>query len=109
MLCAAAVKLPSFLQDGQTTYGALASHKQPMLDSLVYLGQHILYQLNITGIPLLQLIFQNDTSWRSYRVFHRDPSTAQDKQSYYDLSTMLLRVLATLRDPLVKVKVNPCL
>ncbi|KAK9823177.1 hypothetical protein WJX72_000856 [[Myrmecia] bisecta] len=34
-------------QDGQTTYAALANHKQPLLDCLSYLGQHILHQINV--------------------------------------------------------------
>ncbi|KAK9809866.1 hypothetical protein WJX72_000584 [[Myrmecia] bisecta] len=33
-------------QDGQTTYAALANHKQPLLDCLSYLAQHILHQIN---------------------------------------------------------------
>ncbi|KAK9828693.1 hypothetical protein WJX72_001559 [[Myrmecia] bisecta] len=92
-------------QDGQTTYAALANHKQPLLDCLSYLGQHILHQINISRLPLLQLIAKGDTSWRSYRMFLRDPSTATSKQSYYDMSTMLLKVIATMTDPLVKTKV----
>ncbi|KAK9815781.1 hypothetical protein WJX72_009347 [[Myrmecia] bisecta] len=52
-------------QDGQTTYAALANHKQPLLDCLSYLAQHILHQINVSRLPLLQLIFKGDTSWRS--------------------------------------------
>ncbi|KAK9807026.1 hypothetical protein WJX72_010974 [[Myrmecia] bisecta] len=93
-------------QDGQTTYAALANHKQPQLDSLSYLAQHILHQINVSKLPLLQLIFNGDTSWRSYRMFLRDPSTATSKQTYYDVSTMLLKVIATMSNPLVKTKIT---
>ncbi|KAL3134553.1 hypothetical protein ABBQ38_006394 [Trebouxia sp. C0009 RCD-2024] len=38
-------------------------------------------------------------------MFFRDPSMATSKQTYYDLSTMLLKVAATMPDTLVKTKV----
>ncbi|KAL3144616.1 hypothetical protein ABBQ32_004338 [Trebouxia sp. C0010 RCD-2024] len=44
-------------------------------------------------------------SWRSYRMFFRDPSMATSKQTYYDLSTMLMKVAATMPDTLVKTRV----
>ncbi|KAL3155924.1 hypothetical protein ABBQ32_012921 [Trebouxia sp. C0010 RCD-2024] len=92
-------------QDAQMTYAALANHRQPRLDCLAYLSQLVLYQLNVSKLPLLALIYQNNTSWRSYRMFFRDPSMATSKQTYYDLSTMLLKVAATMPDTLVKTKV----
>ncbi len=96
------------MQDAQMTYAALANHRQPHLDCLAYLSQLVLYQLNVSKLPLLALIHQNDTSWRSYRMFFRDPSMATSKQTYYDLSTMLLKVAATMPDTLVKTKVCCC-
>ncbi|DBA76442.1 TPA: hypothetical protein ACH3X2_008514 [Trebouxia sp. C0005] len=92
-------------QDAQMTYAALANHRQPHLDCLAYLWQLVLYQLNVSKLPLLALIYQNNTSWRSYRMFFRDPSMATSKQTYYDLSAMLLKVAATMPDALVKTKV----
>ncbi|KAL3134421.1 hypothetical protein ABBQ38_006482 [Trebouxia sp. C0009 RCD-2024] len=92
-------------QDAQMTYAALANHRQPHLDCLAYLSQLVLYQLNVSKLPLLALIYQNNTSWRSYRMFFRDPSMATSKQTYYDLSTMLMKVAATMPDTLVKTKV----
>ncbi len=96
------------MQDAQMTYAALANHRQPHLDCLAYLSQLVLYQLNVSKLPLLALIYQNNTSWRSYRMFFRDPSMATSKQTYYDLSTMLLKVAATMPDTLVKTKVCCC-
>ncbi|KAL3144258.1 hypothetical protein ABBQ32_004031 [Trebouxia sp. C0010 RCD-2024] len=93
-------------QDAQMTYAALANHRQPHLDFLAYLLQLVLYQFNVSKLPLLALIYQNNTSWRSYRMFFRDPSTATSKQTYYDLSTMLMKVAATMLDTLVKTKVG---
>ncbi|KAL3134564.1 hypothetical protein ABBQ38_006405 [Trebouxia sp. C0009 RCD-2024] len=93
-------------QDAQMTYAALANHRQPHLDCLAYLSQLILYQINVCKLPLLALIYQNNMSWRSYRMFFRDPSMATSKQSYYDMSTMLLKVAATMPDALVKTKVT---
>ncbi|DBA85720.1 TPA: hypothetical protein ACH3X1_005289 [Trebouxia sp. C0004] len=95
-------------QDAQMTYAALANHRQPHLDCLAYLSQLVLYQLNVSKLPLLALIHQNNTSWRSYRMFFRDPSMATSKQTYYDLSTMLLKVAATMPDTLVKTKIWRC-
>ncbi|DBA96412.1 TPA: hypothetical protein ACH3X1_015308 [Trebouxia sp. C0004] len=92
-------------QDAQMTYAALANHRQPHLDCLAYLSQLILYQINVSKLPLLALIYQNNMSWRSYRMFFQDPFMATSKQSYYDLSTMLLKVAATMPDTLVKTKV----
>ena len=96
------------MQDAQMTYAALANHRQPHLDCLAYLSQLVLYQLNVSKLPLLALIYQNNTSWRSYRMFFRDPSMATSKQTYYDLSAMLLKVAATVPDALVKTKVRCC-
>ncbi|KAL3154758.1 hypothetical protein ABBQ38_011304 [Trebouxia sp. C0009 RCD-2024] len=62
-------------------------------------------QINVNKLPLLTLIYQNNMSWRSYRMFFRDPSMATSKQTYYNLSTMLLKVAATMPDTLVKTKV----
>ncbi|KAL3138358.1 hypothetical protein ABBQ32_006161 [Trebouxia sp. C0010 RCD-2024] len=93
------------LQDAQMTYAALANHRQPHLDCLAYLSQLVLYQINVSKLPLLALIYQNNMSWRSYRMFFRDPSMATSKQTYYDLSTMLMKVAATMPDTLVKTKV----
>ncbi|KAL3144573.1 hypothetical protein ABBQ32_004298 [Trebouxia sp. C0010 RCD-2024] len=56
-------------QDAQMTYATLANHRQPHLDCLAYLSQLVLYQLNVSKLPLLALIHQNNTSWRSYRMF----------------------------------------
>ncbi|DBB06101.1 TPA: hypothetical protein ACH3X3_009660 [Trebouxia sp. C0006] len=92
-------------QDAQMTYAALANHRQPHLDCLAYLSQLVLHQVNVSKLPLLALIYQNNMSWRSYRMFFRDPSMATSKQTYYDLSTMLLKVAATMPDTLVKTKV----
>ena len=103
-LCNAVVQM----QDAQMTYAALANHRQPHLDCLAYLSQLVLYQLNVSKLPLLALIHQNSTSWRSYRMFFRDPSMATSKQTYYDLSTMLMKVAATMPDTLVKTKVCCC-
>ncbi len=89
------------------TYAALANHRQPHLDCLAYLSQLVLHQLNVSKLPLLALIYQNNISWRSYRMFFRDPSMATSKQTYYDLSTMLLKVVSTMPDVLVKTKVQP--
>ena len=96
------------MQDAQMTYAALANHRQPHLDCLAYLSQLILYQINVSKLPLLALIYQNNMSWRSYRMFFRDPSMATSKQSYYDVSTMLLKVAATMPDTLIKTKVCCC-
>ena len=96
------------LQDAQMTYVALANHRQPHLDCLAYLSQLVLYQINVSKLLLLALIYQNNTSWRSYWIFFRDPSMATSKQTYYDLSTMLLKVAATMPDFLVKTKVCCC-
>ncbi len=96
------------VQDAQMTYAALANHRQPHLDCLAYLSQLVLYQLNVSKLPLLALIYQNNTSWRSYRMFFREPSMATSKQTYYDLSAMLLKVAATMPDALVKTKVCCC-
>ncbi|KAL3134708.1 hypothetical protein ABBQ32_007711 [Trebouxia sp. C0010 RCD-2024] len=93
-------------QDAQTTYAALANHRQPHLDCLAYLSQLVLYQINVSKLPLLALIYQNNVSWRSYRMFFRDPSMATSKQTYYDLSTMLLKVAATMHDTFVKTKLD---
>ena len=93
------------LQDAQMTYAALANHRLPHLDCLAYLSQLIMFQINVCKLPLLALIYHNDMSWRSYRLFFRDPSMATSKQTYYDISTMLLKVAATLPDALVKSKV----
>ena len=90
------------------TYAALANHRLPHLDCLAYLSQLVLFQMNVCKLPLLALIYHNDMSWRSYRMFFRDPSMATSKQTYYDLSTMLLKVAATLPDALVKSKVCCC-
>lgn len=95
------------VQDAQMTYAALANHRQPHLDCLAYLSQLVLHQLNVSKLPLLALIYQNNLSWRSYRMFFRDPSMATSKQTYYDLSTMLLKVVSTMPDALVKTKVQP--
>ncbi len=95
-------------QDAQMTYAALANHRQPHLDCLAYLSQLVLYQVNVSKLPLLALIYQNNTSWRSYRMFFRDPSMATSKQTYYDLSTVLLKVATTMPDALVKTKVCCC-
>ncbi len=94
------------LQDAQMTYAALANHRQPHLDCLAYLSQLVLHQINVSKLPLLALIYQNNMSWRSYRLFFRDPSMATSKQTYYDLSTMLLKVAAAMPDALVKTKVR---
>ncbi|KAL3134308.1 hypothetical protein ABBQ38_006570 [Trebouxia sp. C0009 RCD-2024] len=91
-------------QDAQMTYAALANHRQPHLDCLAYLSQLILYQINVSKLPLLALIYQNNMSWRSYRMFFRNPSMATRKQSYYDVSTVLLKVVATMPDTLIKTK-----
>ncbi len=96
------------LQDAQMTYAALANHRQPHLDCLAYLSQLVLHQINVSKPPLLALIYQNNMNWRSYRMFFRDPSMATNKQTYYDLSTMLLKVAATMPDTLVKTKVCCC-
>ena len=85
------------------TYAALANHRLPHLDCLAYLSQLVLFQMSVCKLLLLALIHHNDMSWRSYRMFFRDPSMATSKQTYYDLSTMLLEVAATLPDALVKV------
>ena len=87
------------------TYAALANHRLPHLDCLAYLSQLVLFQMNVCKLPLLALIYHNDMSWRSYRIFFQDPSMATSKQTCYDLSTMLLKVAATLPDALVKSKV----
>ena len=42
------------------TYAALANHRQPHLDCLAYLSQLVLYQLNVSKLPLLPLIHQNN-------------------------------------------------
>ena len=70
------------VQDAQMTYAALANHRQPHLDCLAYLSQLVLYQVNVTKLPLLALIYQNNTSWRSYQMFFRNPSMATSKQTY---------------------------
>ena len=57
-------------------------HRQPHLDCLAYLSQFVLYQINVSKLPLLALIYQNNMSWRSYRMFFRDPSMATSKQTY---------------------------
>ena len=42
------------MQDAQMTYyAALANHRQPYLDCLAYLLQLVLYQLNVSKLPLL--------------------------------------------------------
>ncbi|DBB06124.1 TPA: hypothetical protein ACH3X3_009680 [Trebouxia sp. C0006] len=92
-------------QDAQMTYAALTNHRQPHLDCLGYLSQLVLHQINVNKLPLLTLIYQNNMSWRSYRMFFRDPSMATSKQTYYDLSSMLLKVASTMPDGLVKTKV----
>ncbi|DBB10688.1 TPA: hypothetical protein ACH3X3_007189 [Trebouxia sp. C0006] len=92
-------------QDAQMTYAALTNHRQPHLDCLAYLSQLVLHQINVSKLPLLALIYQNNMSWRSYRMFFRDPSMATSKQTYYDLSTMLLKVASTMPYGLVKKKV----
>ncbi|KAL3144589.1 hypothetical protein ABBQ32_004313 [Trebouxia sp. C0010 RCD-2024] len=92
-------------QDAQMTYAALANHRQPHLDCLAYLSQLVLYQINVRKLPLLAWIYQNNMSWRSYRMFFRDPAMATSKQTYYDLSTTLMKVAATMPDTLVKTKV----
>ena len=94
------------LQDAQMTYAALANHRLPHLDCLAYLSQLVLFQMNVCKVPLLALIYHNDMSWRSYRMFFQDPSMATSKQIYYD--TMLLKIAATLPDALVKSKVCCC-
>jgi len=96
------------MQDAQMTYAALANHRQPHLDCLAYLSQLVLHQINVSKLPLLALIYQNNMCWRSYRVFFRDPSMTTSKQTYYDLSTMLLKVASTMPDGLVKTKVCCC-
>ena len=47
------------LQDAQMTYAALANHRQPHLDCLAYLSQLVLYQVNVSKLPLLALIYHN--------------------------------------------------
>ena len=74
-LCNAVVKV----QDAQTTYAAL---RQLHLDCLAYFWQLVLYQLNVSKLPLLALIHQNNMSWRSYRIFFWDFSMATSKQTY---------------------------
>ncbi|KAL0021239.1 hypothetical protein WJX79_007883 [Trebouxia sp. C0005] len=69
-------------QDAQMTYAVLANHRQPHLDCLAYLSQLVLYQINVSRLPLLALIHQKNMSWRSYRMFFRDPSMATSKQTY---------------------------
>ena len=99
------------IQDAQMTYAALANHDQPHLDCLAHLSQLVLYQLNVSKLPLLALIYQQhqlNTSWRSYRMIFRDPSKATSKQTYYDLFTMLLKVAATMSDTHVKTRVCCC-
>ena len=96
------------MQDAQMTYAASTNHRQPHLDCLGYLSQLVLHQINVNKLPLLTLIYQNNMSWRSYRMFFRDPSMATSKQTYYDLSTMLLKVASTMPDGLVKTKVRCC-
>ncbi|DBA83811.1 TPA: hypothetical protein ACH3X1_006334 [Trebouxia sp. C0004] len=39
-------------QDAQMTYAALANHRQPHLDCLAYLSQLILYQINVSKLPV---------------------------------------------------------
>ncbi|DBA77964.1 TPA: hypothetical protein ACH3X1_009124 [Trebouxia sp. C0004] len=63
-------------QDAQMSYAALANHRQPHLDCLAYLSQLVLYQINVSKLPLLALIYQNNTSW----MFFRDPLNG-DKQT----------------------------
>ncbi|KAL3134416.1 hypothetical protein ABBQ38_006478 [Trebouxia sp. C0009 RCD-2024] len=92
-------------QDAQTSYAALANHRQPHLDCLAYLSHLVLYQINVSKLPLLALLYQNKMSWRPYRMFFRDHSMATSKQTYYDLSTMLMKVAATMPDTLVNTKV----
>ena len=94
------------MQYAQMTYAALAYHRQPHLDCLAYLSQLTLYQNNVSKLPLLALIYQNNISWRSCRMFLRDPSIAMNKQRYYDMSTVLLKVATTMPDALVKTKVQ---
>ena len=74
-LCNAVVQM----QDAQMNYAALAHHRQPHYNCLAYLSQLVLYQLNVSKLPLLALIHQNNTSWRSYRMFFGDPSMATSK------------------------------
>ena len=93
------------MQDAQMTYAALVNHHQPHLDCLAYLSQLVLHQITVSKLPLLALIYQNNMSWRSYRMFFRDPSTVTSKQTYYDLSTMLFKIASTMPDGLVKTKV----
>ncbi|KAL3135421.1 hypothetical protein ABBQ32_007604 [Trebouxia sp. C0010 RCD-2024] len=93
-------------QDAEMTYAALANHRLQHLDCLAYLSQLLLFQMNGCKLPLLALIYHNNMSWRSYGMFFRDPSMATSKQTYYDVSTMLLKVAATLPDALVKSKVT---
>ena len=94
------------MQDAQMTYAALTN--QPHLDCLAYLSQLVLHQINVSKLPLLALIYQNNMSWRSYWMFFWDPSMATSKQTYFDLSTMLLKVASTMPDGLVKKKVCCC-
>ena len=96
------------VQDAPMTYAALANHRQPHLDCLAYLSQLVLHQINVSKLRLLALIYQNNMSRRSYRMSFRDPSMATSKQTYYDLSTMLLKVASTMPDGLVKTKVCCC-
>jgi len=51
------------MQDAQMTYAALANYRQPHLDCLAYLSQLVLYHINVSKLPLLALIYQNNMSW----------------------------------------------
>lgn len=86
-------------------YSGLASHKNPLSDSLSYLGQYITFQLQ-HGLPVLQLIAEGNPVWRSFRIFLRDPASALEKQSYYDLSSQMTKVIESLAEPLLKRKVG---
>ena len=46
------------VHDAQTTYAALANHRQPRLDCLAYLWQLVLHQMNVSKLLLLALIYR---------------------------------------------------
>ena len=89
------------------TYATLANHRQPHLDCLAYLSQLVLYQINFQQAPAAGI----DTPEQHELAFLPDVLSGPlngNKQTYYDLSTMLMKVAATMPDTLVKTKVCCC-
>ncbi|KAL3154348.1 hypothetical protein ABBQ32_013828 [Trebouxia sp. C0010 RCD-2024] len=87
-------------QDAQMTYAALANHRQPHLDCLAYLSQLVLYQINVSKLPLLE---QHELALLPDVL--SGPLNGDKQTDLLRLVHYVLKVAATMPDTFVKTKV----